>query len=97
MNGPRDGDEGYRVHLSDSSKTRREVLVYIFKPLLGDVFAFSSVNQVFETLGIKDDFDYISKVSGLLPFHNLLQFSACWYKLSRFTISALLSGLWYCR
>ena len=63
MNGPLDGEEGYRVHLSDSSKTRREVLVYIFKPLLGDVFAFSSVNRVFETLGIKDDYDYISKVS----------------------------------
>lgn len=63
IDGPQDGGRGYRVHLSDSSKTRREVLVYIFKPLLGDVFARSSVNQVFETLGIKEDHDYVAKVS----------------------------------
>jgi hypothetical protein len=53
---------GYSVHLSDSSKTRREILVRIFKPLLGDIFSFNVVNQLFEALGIKKDCEYLLKV-----------------------------------
>lgn len=53
---------GYEVYLHDSSKTRKEILVRIFKPLLGDVFSFSVVNQMFEALGIKKDHEYLLKV-----------------------------------
>lgn len=55
---------GYKVYLHDSSKTRKEILVRIFKPLLGDVFSFKVVNQLFESLGIKDDNEYLLKCFG---------------------------------
>lgn len=54
---------GYTVYLSDSSKTRKDVLTRVFKPLLGDIFSFKVVNQIFESLGIKDDYEYLLKVS----------------------------------
>ena len=50
------------VYFSDSSKTRRDVLVHIFKPLLGDIFAYNVVNSVFQALGILDDSEYLLKV-----------------------------------
>ena len=52
------------VYLSDSSKTRREVLVHIFKPLLGDIFAFNVVNSIFGALGILEDSEYLLKCFG---------------------------------
>mmetsp|Transcript_33746 Transcript_33746/g.81816 ORF Transcript_33746/g.81816 Transcript_33746/m.81816 type:complete len:1419 (+) Transcript_33746:672-4928(+) len=55
---------GYKVYLSDSSKTRKEILVRIFKPLLGDVFSFKVVNQLFDALGIGKDYDYLLKCFG---------------------------------
>jgi hypothetical protein len=58
-----DKEEGYRVYLSDSSKTRRDILVHIFKPLLADIFAFKVVNRVFESLGLNNDDEYVLKVS----------------------------------
>jgi hypothetical protein len=53
---------GYEVFLSDSSKTRKELLVRIFQPLLGDVFSFNALNQIFEALGIRKRHDYLLKV-----------------------------------
>lgn len=53
---------GYEVFLSNSSKTRREILVRIFRPLLGDIFSFNAVNQIFEALGIRKRHDYLLKV-----------------------------------
>jgi len=50
------------VYLSDSSKARRDVLVHVFKPLLGDIFAFNVVNSIFGALGILDDSEYLLKV-----------------------------------
>ncbi|KAL3941734.1 MAG: hypothetical protein SGBAC_003946, partial [Bacillariaceae sp.] len=55
---------GYKVYLSDSSKTRKEILVRIFRPLLGDVFSFKVVNQLFDALGIGKDYDYLLKCFG---------------------------------
>ena len=52
------------VYLSDSSKTRREVLVHVFKPLLGDVFSFNVVNSIFGALGILEDSEYLLKCFG---------------------------------
>ena len=57
------GNRKIEVYLSDSSKTRKDVLVHIFKPLLGDIFAFNVVNSIFGALGILDDDDYLLKVS----------------------------------
>jgi hypothetical protein len=54
---------GYEVFLSDSSKTRKELLVRIFQPLLGDVFSFNALNQIFEALGIRKRHGYLLKVS----------------------------------
>jgi hypothetical protein len=53
---------GYKVYLSDSSKTRKEILMRIFKPLIGDVFSFNVVNHVFESLGVGKDLEYMLKV-----------------------------------
>jgi hypothetical protein len=54
---------GYNIYLSDSSRTRSEILARVFKPLLGDIFSFNVVNQIFESLGIKSDYEYLLKVS----------------------------------
>jgi hypothetical protein len=54
------------VYFSDSSKTRRDVLVHVFKPLLGDIFAFNVVNSIFGALGILDDSEYLMKVSSAM-------------------------------
>ena len=63
MEAPFDADSGgYTLYLSDSSKTRKDMLVRIFKPLLGDIFSFNVVNQIFESLGIKNDYEYMLKV-----------------------------------
>lgn len=53
----------HSIHLTDSTKSRKEVLVHIFKPLLRDIFAFNVVDSVFDSLGIKDDSEYLLKVS----------------------------------
>lgn len=62
-NAPNTGVGRHATYLSDSSRTRRDVLVHIFKPLLGDIFAFNVVNSIFECLGIADDYSYLLKVS----------------------------------
>jgi hypothetical protein len=53
----------FKVSFSDSSRTRKEVLVRIFNPLLHDVFSSSITNSVFEHLGLADDIDYLQTVS----------------------------------
>jgi hypothetical protein len=63
LEAPTNEDDSYRIYLSDSSRTRKDVLEHIFKPLLGDVFAFNVVQQTFESLGIKRDYQYLLKVS----------------------------------
>eukprot|EP00934_Nitzschia_sp_Nitz4_P009193 Nitzschia sp. Nitz4//scaffold70_size99833//14390//19422//NITZ4_004586-RA/size99833-snap-gene-0.126-mRNA-1//1//CDS//3329557108//9183//frame0 len=55
---------GYTIYFSDSTRTRREILVRIFKPLLGDVFSFSAVSQIFDALGTKNDDEYVMKCFG---------------------------------
>ena len=66
LEAPTNKDGGYRIYLSDSSRTRKDVLEYIFKPLLGDVFAFNVVQQTFDSLGIKNDYQYLLKVSNTI-------------------------------
>lgn len=73
LEGPTNEDGNYRIYLSDSSRTRKDVLEHIFKPLLGDVFAFNVVQQTFESLGIKDDYQYLLKVS------NIIDTSCCFF------------------
>lgn len=63
LEAPADEDGGYRVYFSDSSKTRRDILVHVFRPLLGDIFSFNVVTQIFDSLGIKNDYEYLLKVS----------------------------------
>jgi hypothetical protein len=53
----------HKIHLTDSTKSRKEVLVHIFKPLLRDIFAFNVVSSIFDSLGIMDDTNYLLKVS----------------------------------
>ncbi|KAL3917896.1 MAG: hypothetical protein SGILL_004497 [Bacillariaceae sp.] len=55
---------GYAVYLSDSSRTRRDMIARIFRPFVSDVFSFKVVNQVFESLGIKNDYEYKLKCFG---------------------------------
>eukprot|EP00529_Nitzschia_sp_RCC80_P002672 CAMPEP_0113446134 /NCGR_PEP_ID=MMETSP0014_2-20120614/3546_1 /TAXON_ID=2857 /ORGANISM="Nitzschia sp." /LENGTH=1707 /DNA_ID=CAMNT_0000337209 /DNA_START=52 /DNA_END=5175 /DNA_ORIENTATION=- /assembly_acc=CAM_ASM_000159 len=46
------------LYLSDSSRTRKSVVDRIFDPLTSDVFSFSVVNQIFDSLGLIHDHDY---------------------------------------
>ena len=55
---------GYSVYLSDSSRTRRDMIARIFRPFVSDVFSFKVVDQVFESLGIKNDYEYKLKCFG---------------------------------
>jgi hypothetical protein len=57
-------NSGYKIYFSDSTKTRREILARIFKPLLGDVFSFGTVSQIFDALGTKSDGEYLMKCFG---------------------------------
>lgn len=52
-----------KIYFSDSSRTRGDVLVHIFQPLLG---AFSSgvVGNFFDIMGIREDDEYIQKCFG---------------------------------
>ena len=53
----------FKIYFCDSSRTRKEILIHIFKPLLKDIFSFSVTNTVLEYLGLRDDIDYLQKVS----------------------------------
>lgn len=53
----------HNIYLTDSTKSRKEVLVHIFKPLLRDIFAFNVVSSIFESMGIEDETDYLLRVS----------------------------------
>lgn len=55
---------GYPIFLSDSSRTRRDIVARIFRPLIGDIFSFKVVNQIFESLGIKNEHEYKLKCFG---------------------------------
>lgn len=53
----------YKISFCDSSRTRKEILVHIFKPLLNDIFSFCVTNTILEYLGLRDDIDYLQRVS----------------------------------
>jgi hypothetical protein len=53
-----------RVYFSESTRTRRDALEYVFRPLCGDVFSFNVVYSVFDSLGIREDCKYIEKCFG---------------------------------
>ena len=53
-----------RIYFADSSRTRRDVIAYVFNPLLGDIFAFNMVYTVFDALGIRDDSNYMLQCFG---------------------------------
>lgn len=53
-----EGSGGYAVFLSDSTRTRREIITRIFRPLVSDVFSFNMVNQIFDSLGITKNYEY---------------------------------------
>lgn len=53
-----------KVYFSESSRTRRDVLQHVFKPLLADVFSFNVVYSIFDHLGIRSDCSYIQKCIG---------------------------------
>lgn len=53
-----------KVFFSESSRTRRDVLEHVFKPLLADVFSFNVVYSIFDLLGTRSDCKYIQKCFG---------------------------------
>lgn len=57
-------ESNVRIYFSDSSRVRRDVIVHVFRPLLGDVFSFKVVNSVFDSLAILDDYRYLLKCFG---------------------------------
>ena len=48
----------HKIFFSDSSRSRRSILEYVFKPLLGDAFSLPITDSIFDTLGIRSDFQY---------------------------------------
>ena len=55
---------GYAICLSDSTRTRRDIITRIFRPLISDTFSFNMVNQIFDSLGIKENYAYKLKCFG---------------------------------
>ncbi|KAG7337367.1 Rab3 GTPase-activating protein regulatory subunit [Nitzschia inconspicua] len=49
---------GYAVYLSESSRTRRDMVARIFRPFVSDVFSYKVVNQIFDSLGLKKEYEY---------------------------------------
>ena len=52
------------IHFSDSTRTRRDVIIHIFRPLLSDLFSYKVVCSVFEALSIAHDFGYLMQCFG---------------------------------
>lgn len=50
-----------KLYFSESSRTRREILEHVFKPLLADVLSFNTVYSVFDHLGTRSDLKYVQK------------------------------------
>lgn len=60
-------DDNYRdtmqIYFADSSRTRRDILVHVFRPLLG-WFSSSIVESLLDILGIRSDTAYVQKCFG---------------------------------
>jgi hypothetical protein len=54
----------HQVYFHDSTRTRRDILEHVFRPLLADVFSFSVVMTILDCLGISHDVKYIQKCFG---------------------------------
>lgn len=71
------GSSKIKVYFSDSSKTRRDILVHVFRPLLSDVFSSRITSSIFDTLGTGSDHSYVQKCFGewamTLPIRELYQ------------------------
>lgn len=52
------------IRFTDSTRSRQDILVQIFKPLLADAFSYQVVNAVLDALRIRGDKGYISKCFG---------------------------------
>jgi hypothetical protein len=49
------------IYFNASSRSRRSILEHIFQPLLFDVFAFTVVNSIFDSFGIREDVKYLQQ------------------------------------
>jgi Rab3 GTPase-activating protein regulatory subunit N-terminus len=58
------GASKIKVFFSNSSKTRRDILVHVFKPLLSDIFSSRTSSSIFDTLGTGNDHSYVQKCFG---------------------------------
>jgi hypothetical protein len=52
------------IRFSESSRIRREILVHILRPLLGDIFSLNVVYTVFGIFGTRYDTDYVLRCFG---------------------------------
>lgn len=52
------------ILFSESSRIRREILVHVLRPLLGDIFSLNVVYTVFGTLGTRYDTNYMLQCFG---------------------------------
>lgn len=53
-----------QVYFHDSTRTRREILEHVFRPLVSDLFSFNVVISILECLGIRGDMRYIQMCFG---------------------------------
>lgn len=52
------------LYLCDSTRDRKKILLHIFQPLTKDIFIFKTTNQIFERMGIQDDYDKLQQYYG---------------------------------
>ena len=56
---PDQASRPFKIFFSDSSRSRRSILEFVFLPLLGDAFSLAITDSVFDVLYIKSEYKYI--------------------------------------
>lgn len=71
------------LYLCDSTRDRKNILLHIFQPLTKDIFVFKTCHNIFEKMGIQQDYD------------TLLQYYGEWFmSLPKATLEKECLGIW---
>lgn len=60
----RNSDGDPVLYLCDSTRDRKNILLHIFKPLTKDIFIFKTTQQMFEQMGIHNDYNVLLQYYG---------------------------------
>jgi hypothetical protein len=74
---PKEKKEKHMIYFSDSSRTRKVIIGYVFMPLITDVFSYNLTASIFDCLGILHDNSYVTRCFGewimVLPLQQICQ------------------------